>query len=315
MPGPIVVASCGRASSTGALRIAHRLALRRQIPLHVVGVTESLTVGAPERGSAGDGGNTSESGASEVERNVRRQITEVCRHGDPVVLSIVSGPVAESVAGYARDMSASAVVLGSGSSARGSRADRLARLITTPLLAVPADAVELPRRAVAGVDFSAFSIDAVRTALDYLADNAELHLFHVAWSVPIQPENAVDEWLRTYHEGARVRLAALATELRQTRPLEVTTTVGGGDPADELLHHVERVAADLMVAGSHGYGCAGRVAMGNVSAQLLRRAPCSVLLTPPRVSAHGTGEADVATEPGETGATALSAAAEKTSRF
>ena len=50
-----------------------------------------------------------------------------------------------------------------------------------------------------------------------------------------------------------------------------------GDPADVILHFARQTPADLVVMGTHGRTGLGRVLMGSVAEQVVRKAPCPVL--------------------------------------
>lgn len=52
-----------------------------------------------------------------------------------------------------------------------------------------------------------------------------------------------------------------------------------GDPAEQLLARAEE-GMDLLVLGSRGFGPVMRLMLGSVSAQVIRKAPCPVLVTP-----------------------------------
>ena len=51
-----------------------------------------------------------------------------------------------------------------------------------------------------------------------------------------------------------------------------------GDPVDELVARSED--ADLVIVGSRGYGPLRSVLLGSVSAKLVRRAACPVMVVP-----------------------------------
>jgi nucleotide-binding universal stress UspA family protein len=51
-----------------------------------------------------------------------------------------------------------------------------------------------------------------------------------------------------------------------------------GDPAEELLDAARDVHADLVVVGGRTHNGASRAALGTVSEELVRRAPCDVLV-------------------------------------
>jgi nucleotide-binding universal stress UspA family protein len=53
-----------------------------------------------------------------------------------------------------------------------------------------------------------------------------------------------------------------------------------GAPGATIAEACEDVGADLVVAGSRGYGPVMRVLIGSVSTQLMHRAPCPVLVVP-----------------------------------
>lgn len=59
-----------------------------------------------------------------------------------------------------------------------------------------------------------------------------------------------------------------------------TGRVLSGTPAGAIAEACEEIGADLLVAGSRGYGPVLRVFLGSVSTQLMHRAPCPVLVVP-----------------------------------
>jgi|SRR6188472_4435627 len=62
--------------------------------------------------------------------------------------------------------------------------------------------------------------------------------------------------------------------------LAATGRALAGVPAAVISEACEEVGADLLVAGSRGYGPVLRVLLGSVSTQLVHRAPCPVLVVP-----------------------------------
>ncbi len=50
-----------------------------------------------------------------------------------------------------------------------------------------------------------------------------------------------------------------------------------GEPAEEILRVAQKVGCDLIVMGTHGRTGLGRLLMGSVAEQVVRRAPCPVL--------------------------------------
>ena len=62
--------------------------------------------------------------------------------------------------------------------------------------------------------------------------------------------------------------------------LAATGRALAGTPAPTIAAACEEVGADLLVAGSRGYGPVMRVLVGSVSTQLVHKAPCPVLVVP-----------------------------------
>ncbi|HET8954993.1 MAG TPA: universal stress protein [Solirubrobacterales bacterium] len=62
--------------------------------------------------------------------------------------------------------------------------------------------------------------------------------------------------------------------------LAATGRALAGTPGATIAEACEEVGADLLVAGSRGYGPVMRVLIGSVSTQLMHRAPCPVLVVP-----------------------------------
>jgi nucleotide-binding universal stress UspA family protein len=73
----------------------------------------------------------------------------------------------------------------------------------------------------------------------------------------------------------------LETKLREFRPedagVPVDYRVVSGEPVAEILHAAEEVPCDLIVMGTHGRTGLGRVLLGSVAEQVVRKAPCPVL--------------------------------------
>jgi nucleotide-binding universal stress UspA family protein len=62
--------------------------------------------------------------------------------------------------------------------------------------------------------------------------------------------------------------------------LAATGRVLSGQPGPALADACDEIGADLVVAGSRGYGPLARVFLGSVSTQLMHKAPCPVLVVP-----------------------------------
>ncbi|CAA6661994.1 unnamed protein product [Spirodela intermedia] len=60
--------------------------------------------------------------------------------------------------------------------------------------------------------------------------------------------------------------------------VKVEMKVGTGDARDVICELLEKVGADLLVIGSHGYGFVKRTLLGSVSDYCARNAKCPVLI-------------------------------------
>ena len=60
--------------------------------------------------------------------------------------------------------------------------------------------------------------------------------------------------------------------------LKISTSIFEGRPKDIIVAEAERLAADLIVVGSHGYGPIRSYFLGSISHYLVNNAPCSVLV-------------------------------------
>src|SRR5262245_1740192 len=76
------------------------------------------------------------------------------------------------------------------------------------------------------------------------------------------------------------RLDALGEKVRAVG-VERLTTVREGKPADEIAAYARRVAAELIVVGTHGRTGIRKALLGSVAEQVLQKARCPVLVVPP----------------------------------
>jgi nucleotide-binding universal stress UspA family protein len=86
---------------------------------------------------------------------------------------------------------------------------------------------------------------------------------------------------RSRIDQERNRLEVAAAELvRRGRRDGVSTgfLIWEGDPAESIVDAAQSEGADVIVVGSHGRGALGRALIGSVSDQVVRRAPCPVLV-------------------------------------
>jgi len=110
-------------------------------------------------------------------------------------------------------------------------------------------------------------------ARDY---GARLHVLHVGSGpvmvpvegiVPPEPERYQDELTAKLHE-----MRAEAPDIPVEHQLLFV-----GDPAAEILRVAQAINSDLIVMGTHGRTGLGRLLMGSVAEQVVRKAACPVL--------------------------------------
>lgn len=149
-----------------------------------------------------------------------------------------------------------------------------------------------PYRIVAACDFSPLGERAVEEALRICSAQtaAALHVITVAaqsTSGVLLP--GAEPRIRSHEEAqeqARARLEELlATHTAKHRqlPLEkIAVYVTTGNPSDCIVTLASAVDADLIVLGTHGRQGLERILLGSVAEEVVRRAPCGVLVIRPR---------------------------------
>jgi nucleotide-binding universal stress UspA family protein len=274
----IVLATHGGVSSDGAARVAALLAARLHVALIPFVVYAPIRVvdygyGATYIPSAED--------EAAVQAALVEAVTEQLRRCEITSLSPTArtGIIPAEIAAMARAQGAGLIVTGLGSHSivdrtlGGETALHLAQDAMVPVLAVPASATAIPRRVIAAIDFSATSVLAARTAASWLGAGDELHLVSVA-PKPRHSEGAVPAVQPVVERLARVGEELGATGVR------VGATELFGEPARTLLDHAQRIEADLIALGSHGYGAVKRLVLGSVASKIIRVASCAVLVAP-----------------------------------
>lgn len=217
-------------------------------------------------------------------RAVEGQIHRVLGEDRLYAISVSDGNPAYTISRVAIERRASLIVVGIG---RHEIADRifsdetalqLARITRIPVLAVPAGATTMPRRAVVAIDFSEISTRAAQSAVETVSEGGRVELVHV---MPKGSEDAPDvEAQPPYTMWVQEQLATIAEALVVPAGVTVTQVALRGQRAATLLEYATRVGADLIATGTHGRGFVSRALVGSVTAKLLRGAPCTMLTVP-----------------------------------
>jgi nucleotide-binding universal stress UspA family protein len=150
-------------------------------------------------------------------------------------------------------------------------------------------------RILVPTDFSETSEAALHYATEMaLTLGARLYLMHVPGKTGEHFE--ANYPLGQFETATRERLSSFLTqeELARLRP-EYALRVGA--PAEEIVVYAKLCDADLIIMGTHGRSGIAHVLMGSVAEQVVRVAPCPVLLVrAPKRAAVSQG-ADVKVPP------------------
>jgi nucleotide-binding universal stress UspA family protein len=281
--GPYLVATDGTYRADGALRAAELLGTRYGAATTVVSVLEPFPIVAPDVQFPLTPEVHAERHADRLSA-VREQLLRMT--GDertwPVELRQGSPPV--EINNKASATNAKLLIVGLG---RHNVVDRLfgdetalqlLRTASIPVLAVPSRMGYLPKRGIVAMDFSVSAIRAAQLSLEMLEPNGVLYLVHV---IPHDLETAVWESMHEeYGKSVQSAFDQVSRQLSARSSITIETITLHGDPATEVLQWATRVGADLIAAGSHGYGFFSRLLLGSVASKLLRGATCAVLGVP-----------------------------------
>lgn len=132
-------------------------------------------------------------------------------------------------------------------------------------------------RVIVGIDGSAESLVAVRSAIDLLGD--EIGTFTLAAVVGIDAVRP--DWKGDDQQQAEAALADAAQVAGGALGRAAETVLLTGAPATALLRHVTATGADVLAVGSRGRGASRRL-LGSVATQLAASAPVPVLVVGPQ---------------------------------
>jgi nucleotide-binding universal stress UspA family protein len=137
----------------------------------------------------------------------------------------------------------------------------------------------LPKLILVPIDFSANA----EQALDYACElagkvGATVRLIHALSSPPSALQVALSEdILENLVKEHREALEKLAGARRESVRFG-ESTVEVGDPRDTIVEAARTQGADLIVMGTQGRRGLSRVVMGSVAEDVVRHAPCPVLV-------------------------------------
>jgi nucleotide-binding universal stress UspA family protein len=161
----------------------------------------------------------------------------------------------------------------------GSTAERMARMIESPMLVVKQDPQIPYENVLVPVDFSDYSAPALQFAAK-LAPSATLHVFH-ALDCPLQgilrTAGITDEGIAAYcdelHREANASMAELTAGLPERT---VLATVQAGDARAAINERAATNNCTLIVMGKQGRSWLSEHIVGSVTRVVLERATCDV---------------------------------------
>lgn len=230
-----------------------------------------------------------QSARTDLEWQVRQVLGESSTNP---TLEINIGEPAREIAEYARTVSADLLVLGphepraAFDDLLGTTADRLIRTAALPCLIANQPVMPPLRQVLLPVDFSVPSNYAVHVAMDLFGDAVFARgdveaatvveiLFVSAFAASHPRPLAVQPRLAEAVEAARSRLPA------DHRVKLLPRILSAPLPVDGIRRAAERLNADLIVLGTHGYGTLGRALIGSVASAVVRTLQFPVLIIPP----------------------------------
>jgi nucleotide-binding universal stress UspA family protein len=212
-------------------------------------------------------------------------------HGlDASTAAVLGGSAAQGLHDLAESERPAAIVLGS--SHRGALGRVLAGSVASRLFSAAPCPVAIAPRGSAGSETTVLRLVGVgfddnpeswnalqRAAALGVAAGARLRLIHAVQPViapPMAPEESerLTRELRAHHE-----LALRRATLSVSKELQAEARLVVGDAVrvlDDEGHH----GLDLLVLGSRGYGPLRRVLLGSVASEVVRLAPCPVMVVP-----------------------------------
>lgn len=134
-------------------------------------------------------------------------------------------------------------------------------------------------RILTAVDFSPKSLEAFRVAVEMArAHSVSLHLLHVIEARPAVPVETAAEIFQKAKTAVEQLVASSQPALEETT---VTTEIASGSAFDEILSRAREWRADLIVLGAKGTTSLEESILGGTAEQVMKEAPCSVLIVRP----------------------------------
>lgn len=142
-------------------------------------------------------------------------------------------------------------------------------------------------RILCPVDFSEFSLAALKTACDLARRfEAQIDLLHVVEPLPTS-ELTIAQAYDYPVDKVRADLAKLPPSDLGPQPI-LHRAVKLGYPAEVIISYAKESGIDLIVLGTHGRTGLSHLLLGSVAERVVRLAPCPVLVTRPLATRSGS---------------------------
>ena len=291
--GPVLLAVDGNELSDGPAIAAKLLAERLDMPLELVTVLEP----GPLYGNV----NMMPTATAALVEATRRddRIADVEQYAARYLnttpaprIHVRYGSVARTIAVAAREIRASAIVVGASPHYRrsriigGERAAQILRRADCPVISIAPGFAERPRQAVVGMDFSPSSVRAAQAALLMLADGGTLVLVHALEPMEYMARLR-DAAGRDFDTAVQRLFSRLRAELDPLVPSDVivSTRVIGRDAVTTLLELADVPGSSVIAVGTHGPTLVERMFAGSVAVSVLHAAEQTVVAAPPPTAA------------------------------
>lgn len=163
----------------------------------------------------------------------------------------------------------------------GEIAARVAWSTHVPLLAVPEEMQTLPHRIVIAMDLDPSQLGDFVPVLSLFGRASSMTCLHVQ-----KPENFPGSdspvFARAYDRAVSEAFVVVSEAATNANGLPAKLATVKGDPAEEIIRFAKTSRAELVVLGLRRHFGAHTLEGGRVARDVLRRAPCCVLIVPER---------------------------------
>jgi nucleotide-binding universal stress UspA family protein len=231
------------------------------------------------------GAGVSDSILAREEQQCREALAEQARQagiaeGELHGQSVRRGAPHRMLSDLAEEIGADLLIVGATGGGRlhrrlGSTTDRVLRRAHCPVLVVRGSLVVPPKKVLAPVDLSPLSAESFGRGLGVLSGMGKAPEVEALFVLSVLER-------QTSFELTPEQIDRLAAEkLESFVAARAERKVRTGNTREEIFAEIASYRPDLVLLGTHGLGGFDRFAIGSVASDVVREAPCSVLVVPP----------------------------------